>query len=80
MIQLWAKEHKPESAFNPRRVSALVLLATARAVLRCSAGPSLNEEATMGSEDGRMLAIWDVVLLGFVMAMMAGVLTGGPQA
>jgi hypothetical protein len=41
---------------------------------------SLNEEAAMGSEDGRMLAIWDVVLLGFVMAMMAGVLTGGPQA
>jgi hypothetical protein len=34
----------------------------------------------MGSEDGSMLAIWDVVLLGFVMAMMAGVLTGGPQA
>jgi hypothetical protein len=40
----------------------------------------LNEEVAMGSEDGRMLAIWDVVLLGFVMAMMAGILTGGPQA
>lgn len=34
----------------------------------------------MGSEDGSMLAIWDVLLLAFVMAMMAGVLTGGPQA
>jgi hypothetical protein len=49
-----------------------------RAAVLCWA--SLNEEAAMGSEDGRMLAIWDVVLLGFVMAMMAGVLTGGPQA
>jgi len=34
----------------------------------------------MGSEDGHMLAIWDVLLVAFVMAMMAGVLTGSPQA
>ena len=33
----------------------------------------------MGSEDGSMLAIWDVVLVALVIAMMAGVLTGSPQ-
>jgi hypothetical protein len=33
----------------------------------------------MESEDGRMLALWDVILVALVIAMMAGVLTGGPQ-
>jgi hypothetical protein len=33
----------------------------------------------MGSEDGSMLALWDVILVALVIAMMAGVLTGGPQ-
>ena len=33
----------------------------------------------MESGEGRMLALWDVILVALVIAMMAGVLTGGPQ-
>jgi hypothetical protein len=33
----------------------------------------------MESENGGMLALWDVILVALVIAMMAGVLTGGPQ-
>ena len=40
--------------------------------------PSIDG-AAMGSEDGSMLALWDVILVALVIAMMAGVLTGGPQ-